>query len=147
MKLQERIQKAMVDAMKAKQEVKVSTIRMIRSAIKYAEIEKKKTLEDKEILLVLQKLVKQRNDSIEQFEKAKRNDLVEKEKEELKIIEEFLPPALSKEELIKIIDQMAQEISASSIRDMGKLMKSVMSKVEGRADGRLVSELVKEKLS
>jgi len=147
MGLQEHIQKAMVEAMKSKETLRVSTLRLIRAAIKNVEIEKKKTLKDAEIIPVLQKMTKQRFDSIEQFEKASRQDLADKEKKELEILKEFLPPALSKEELQTLIDEVAKEISATSMQDMGKLMKAVMAKAQGCADGRMVSELVKGKLS
>ena len=147
MALQEKIQKSLVTAMKAKEELRVSTLRLVRAAIKNAEIEKKKPLEDEEIFAVLRKLAKQRNDSIDQFDKAGRKDLSDKERAELKILNEFLPQTLSKEELQKLIAEVAQEISASTMKDMGKLMKAVMAKAGGRADGRLVSELVKNKLS
>lgn len=145
--LQQKIKDDMVAAMKAKDSLRLSTIRMIRSALKNTEIDKGSELTDKDIFSVLQKMVKQRHDSISQFEKADRRELVEKEKTELEIIQAYLPPALSEDEILRVIEETAKEVGAQGMQDMGKVMKAVGAKFQGRADGKLVSDLVKKKLS
>jgi len=132
--------------MKAKDTAKVSTLRLLISEIKNKEIDKRGELTDDEILAVIQKAVKQRKESIEQYEKAGRSDLVEKEKKELEILEAYLPQPLSEEELEAIIDEAIKEAQATSVKDMGKVMKIVMPKVRGRADGKIVNQKVREKL-
>ena len=152
MSILQRIQTAMVEAMKAKDEVRLSSIRMVKAALKNLEIEKRPAggapaLTDADAVSVLNKIKKQMLDSIDQFGKGGRADLVAKEKEQLKVIDEFLPSTLSEKELQGLIDQAAGEVGAKAMSDMGKLMKAVLAKAEGRADGRLLSELVKKKLS
>ncbi|BAT71708.1 conserved hypothetical protein [Thermosulfidibacter takaii ABI70S6] len=146
MGLKEKIMADMKEAMKAKNTVKVSTLRLLISEIKNKEIDKRGELTEDEILAVIQKAVKQRRESIEQYKNAGREDLVEKEQKELEILESYLPKPLSKEEIEAIIDEAIKETGAASMRDMGKVMKVVMPKVRGRADGKLVNELVKAKL-
>lgn len=147
MGLEERLNEEMKLAMKSNDKLRLSTIRMIRSAIKNREIELRKKLDDDEIYRVIQGMVRKGEESIEQFQAGGRLDLVEKEKKEIEILISFLPEQLSKEELIKIIDETIKETQSSSIKDLGKVMKSVMSKLGGKADGRLVNQLVKERLS
>ena len=146
MGLKEKIMQDMKEAMKAKDTAKVSTLRLLISEIKNKEIDKRGELTDDEILAVIQKAVKQRKESIEQYEKAGRNDLVEKEKKELEILEAYLPQPLSEGELEAIIDEAIKEAQATSVKDMGKVMKIVMPKVRGRADGKIVNQKVREKL-
>jgi uncharacterized protein len=147
MNLEERLVEEMKQAMKSNEKLKLSTIRMIRSALKNKEIELRKKLEDEEIVKVIQVMVRKGEESVEQFHTGGRMDLVEKEKSEIEIMKSFLPQPLSQEEILKIIDQSIQETQASSLKDLGKVMKSVMPKMGGKADGKLINQLVKEKLS
>jgi uncharacterized protein YqeY len=121
---------------------------MMKTAIKNKEIEKMKPLDDGEAVAVLNTLVKQRKDSIDQFRKGGREELAQKEEAEIKIIEEYLPAAASEDDLRKAIEEAIQETGASSIKDMGKVMKATLGRLAGKsADGSRVSQLVKEKLS
>jgi len=147
MSLEERLVEEMKQAMKSNEKLKLSTIRMVRSALKNKEIELRKKLEDEDIVKVIQAMVRKGEESVEQFQKGGRMDLVEKEKSEIEIMKSFLPQPLSQEEILKIIDQSIQETQASSLKDLGKVMKSVMPKMGGKADGKLINQLVKEKLS
>lgn len=147
MGLEERLNEEMKLAMKSNDKIRLSTIRMIRSAIKNREIELRKKLDDEEIYRVIQGMVRKGEESLEQFQAGGRTDLVEKERKEIEILKSFLPEQVSKEELIRIIDETIKETQSSSIKDLGKVMKSVMSKLGGKADGRLVNQLVKERLS
>ena len=147
MGLKERLKADMKEAMKAKDKIKLSTIRMINSLIKNAEIEKRGELTDEEIIQLLMKYAKQRKESIEMYEKGGRQDLVEKEKAELAVVESYLPKQMSEEEIREIVKETIEEVGASSIKDMGKVMKAVMPKVKGRADGSVVNRIVKELLS
>ena len=146
MSLKKKIMEDMKEAMKAKDMLKVSVLRLLNSEIKNKEIDKKGELSDDEILAVIQKAVKQRKESIEQYEKAGRSDLAEKEKKELEILESYLPKPLSEEELNALIDEVIKEVGATSVKDMGKVMQAIMPKVRGRADGKLVNQLVRSKL-
>jgi uncharacterized protein YqeY len=147
MSLEEKLVEEMKQAMKANDKLRLSTIRMIRSSLKNKEIELRKKLENEDILKVIQVMVRKGEESIEQFQAGGRTDLVEKEKKEIEILKSFLPQPLSQEEILKIIDQSIQEAQASSLKDMGKVMKLVMPKIGGKADGKLINQLVKEKLS
>ena len=147
MNLKEKINSEMISAAKARDKIRLSTIRMIKAALHNKEIDLKRELNDEELLQVLSSIVKQRKDSIEQFGKAGRVDLVEKEEEELKVVQEFMPEQLSEEEVETEIEKVIEEVGAVSIKEMGKVMKVVMSKLTGRADGKIVSEKVKAKLS
>lgn len=130
-------------ALKEGNSIKLSTLRMLISAIKMFEIDKKvKAAEDGDILQILQKQVKQRKESIDQFTKGNRPDLAEKEAKELKILESYLPKQLNEEELMSIIKEAMAETGAATKSDMGKVMKAVTEKTRGRADGRTVSQLV-----
>lgn len=136
-------------AMLAKNSEKTSTLRMVISALGYYEIEKggagyEATEED--IATILQKQAKQRRDSIEQFKAGGRDELAEKETEELKLIESYLPQQMNEEEVKKLVDEAVAQTGASSPTDMGKVMGALMPKVKGKADGSLVSKLVKAKL-
>ncbi|WP_457568151.1 GatB/YqeY domain-containing protein [Desulfurobacterium sp.] len=147
MGLKERLVKDMKEAMKARDKVKLSTIRMINSLIKNAEIDKRGELTDEEILSLLQKYAKQRRESIELYEKGGRKDLVEKERAELAIVESYLPEQMDEDEIRKVVEEAITETGASSLKDMGKVMKVVMPKVKGKADGSLVNRIVRELLS
>ncbi|MFH1359938.1 MAG: GatB/YqeY domain-containing protein [Candidatus Omnitrophota bacterium] len=146
--LEEKITADYKQAMKDKDTLRSSTLSFLRAQLKNVLIEKKKDkLDDSECLPVLKKLVKQRQEGIEQFEKGGRQDLVEKEKNEMAILKSYLPPEMPKEELKKIVEEAIQEAGATSIKDMGKVMKIVTSKTAGRADGKTVSDLVKQILT
>ncbi len=147
MSLEERLIEEMKQAMKSNDKLRLSTIRMVRSALKNKEIELRKKLEDEDILKVIQVMVRKGEESIEQFQAGGRVDLVEKERSEIEILKSFLPQPLSQEEILKIIDQSIQETQASSPKDIGRVMKSVIPKIGGKADGKLVNQLVKERLS
>ena len=147
MSLEERLLEAMKDAMKSNDKLRLSAIRMMRSAVKNKEIEVRRTLSDEDVIRVIQGMVRKGEESLEQFEKGGRADLVEKEKKEIEILKSFLPQALGQEEILKIIDECIQETQASSLKDLGKVMKSIMPKLGGKADGKLINQLVKEKLS
>lgn len=147
MSLEERILEAMKEAMKSNDRARLSTIRMIRSSLKNREIELRKKLEDEEIIRVIQGMIRKSEEAIEQFHAGGRTDLVEKERKEIEILKSFLPQPLGQEELIRMIDETIQELKATSLKDLGKVMKSIMPKIGGRADGKLVNQLVKERLS
>jgi len=147
MSLEEKLVDEMKQAMKSSNKLRLSTIRMIRSAIKNKEIEQRKKLDDEGIFRVIQGMVRKSEESIEQFKAGGRMDLVEKEQKEVETMKSFLPQPLSREEILRIIDQSIEETQASSLKDLGKVMKSVMPRLEGKADGKLINQLVKEKLS
>jgi uncharacterized protein YqeY len=147
MNLEERLVEEMKQAMKSNDKLRLSTIRMIRSSLKNKEIELRKKLEDEDILKVIQVMVRKGEESVEQFQTGGRTDLVEKETKEIEILKSFLPQPLSQQEILKIVDETIQETQASSLKDIGKVMKSVMPKIGGKADGKLINQLVKERLS
>ena len=137
---------ALKEAMKSRDEVRVSAIRMMKASLKNKEIEKMGNLSDEDVLQVLSTLAKQRRESIEQFSAAGRMDLAEKESRELEIITAYLPKQLSPEELDDVIRSAISESGAKSPGDMGKLMKVLMPKVKGAADGKIVNQRVRELL-
>jgi len=145
--LEERLVDEMKQAMKTNDKLRLSTIRMIRTAVKNKEIEQRKNLDDDSIVRVIQGMVRKGEESIEQFKLGGRMDLVEKETKEIEILKSYLPKPLSQEEILKIIDQTIEETKASSLKDLGKVMKSVMPKLGGRAEGAVINQLVKERLS
>jgi len=145
--IKQRIQDDMKTAMRAKEKERLATIRLILAAIKQKEVDERIELDDTQMLAILDKMAKQRRDSIEQFEKAERQDLADQEKAELVIIQAYLPQALTEAELIEIIDAAIQESGAASAKDMGKVMGLVKPKVQGRADMKAVSGLVKQRLN
>jgi len=147
MSLEERLVDEMKQAMRSNDKLRLSTIRMIRSALKNKEIELRKKLDDEEVIKVIQGMVRKGEESLEAFQLGGRTDLVEKERKEIEILKSFLPQALSQEEIFKIIDQSIEETQASSLKDLGNVMKSVMPKLQGKADGKLVNQWVREKLS
>ena len=147
MTLEERLVEEMKEAMKANDKLRLSTIRMIRSSVKNKEIELRKPLDDEAVQKVIQGMVRKGEESLEQFKLGGRMDLVEKESQEIEILKSYLPQALTQEEMIKIVDETIQEVQATSLKDLGKVMKSVMPKLQGKADGKLINHLVKERLS
>ena len=147
MLLRDKVNADIATAMKAKEAPRLSALRMLKAAIMNKGIEKSHDLDDAEVLQVVSTLVKQRRDSIEQFSKAGRSDLVEKETAEISILEEYLPPAASAADIDAAIAEAIAETNATSARDMGKVMKAVMPKLAGKnADGRAVNEAVRRKL-
>lgn len=133
--------------LKEKNTVALNSVRSVITEIKNQEVEKGKELSDEEIMKLIKKQVKMREDSIEQFEKAGRIDLVDKEKKELELLKEYLPEELSEEELNKIVEETIKEVEAFSKKDFGKVMKAVMQKVQGRADGKKINETVSKFLN
>jgi uncharacterized protein YqeY len=147
MSFKEKVDQEMIQALKTKDKIRLSALRMLKSGLHNREIDLKRELGDSEFLQLLASMVKQRKESIDQFEKGGRTDLVEKEKAELKVIEEFLPSQLSETELDAAIAEAIREVGATGIRDMGKVMKVLMPQVTGRADGKMVGDKVKARLS
>jgi uncharacterized protein YqeY len=146
--LEEKILNDYKEAMKKKDTVKSSTLSFLRAEIINVAIEKrKKALDDFEVVSVIKKQIKQHQDSVEQFQKGERLDLADKETKELEILKSYLPPQLSSDEIKKIIEEAVTTVGAKGPADMGKVMKEVMPKVGQSADGKLVSELLKERLS
>lgn len=145
--LYQKVEQELVLAMKEKNELKVSTLRMLIAALKNKKIELQKELTDTDVIAVIQKLVKQRKDSIESYTEGGREELAQKEAEEIEFLKKYLPEEMSKEELDAIIDDVISEVGAKSMADMGKVMGAVMQKVSGRADGNVVKERVQSKLS
>jgi hypothetical protein len=144
MNLNERLNEDMKQAMKDKDKFRLSVIRMMRASIKNVEIDEKRTLSDEEVINILQREVKQRKDSLQEFVKAGRDDLAADVQAEIAIISEYLPQQLSEEEIKAVVQQTIQEVGASSKADMGKVMGALMPKVKGRADGRLVNQIVQQ---
>lgn len=144
--LKERLTEDMKSAMKSKEKERLSVIRMTRAAIKNVEIDKRKDLDDQEVLQVLSKEVKQRRDSIQEYEKAGKEDTVKQLEREIAILQEYLPEQLSQEELEEITDEIIAEVGASTMADMGKVMGAIMPKIRGRADGSQINKIVKERL-
>ena len=148
MSLKERIISDMTAAMKSRDAARTSTLRMVKAAVMNREIEKGGELTDEEMKGALQSLVKQRRDSVEQYEKGGRPELADKERAEIEVIEAYLPQAASREEIEQAVASAIEETGAASIRDMGKVMKAAQARLAERsADGRVVSEIVKAKLN
>ena len=147
MSLLDEVNKHLAVAMKAKDPPRLSTLRMVKTALKNREIEKMAPLDDGESIKVLQSLVKQRRDSIEQYLKGGRPELADKEAAEIKVIEEYLPAAMDESTLARIVDETISEIGAASPSDLGRAMKAVMAKLAGEpVDGKVVNGLVRAKL-
>jgi len=147
MTIQERLTQNMKTALKSNDKVQLETIRLLRSQLQNAGISKGKELTEEEVIEVMIKEVKKRKESIKMFEDGGRQDLVDRETQELEILSSYLPKALDEKELEEIVNQAIKEVSAESSKDMGKVMAVVMPKIKGRADGKQVQELVKTKLS
>src|ERR1044072_6004111 len=147
MLLRDKVNAEIAAAMKSKDSARLSALRMLKAAIMNKGIEKSHDLDDGEVLQVVSSLVKQRRDSIEQFSKAGRHDLVDKETGEIRILEESLPPAASAADIDAAIAEAIAETGVTSVKDMGKVMKAVMPRLAGKnADGRAVNEAVRRKL-
>lgn len=148
MSMKEQILNDIKTAMKARDLETVSALRMVSSAIKNKEIEvRPNELTDQDVTSVLKKLSKQRKDSIEQFQKAGRDDLAQKEQKELSVLEKYLPEQMSEEQISEVVVAAINEVGAASMKDMGKVMQAVTAKTQGSADNKLVSQIVKAKLS
>jgi len=147
MSIKNQIDEALKEAIRNQNEVAKNALRGLLTAIKNKEKDLKRAPDDAEILQIISSQIKQRKESIEQFKSGGREDLAEKEAHEIAVLEKFLPKQLSQEELEAIIAECIQETGATTVKDMGKVMKAVMPKVAGRADGKLVNELVRAKLS
>jgi len=147
MSLKARIETDMKLALKASEKVRLSTIRMLRSAIKNKEIEIGHELSDDEVVRVIQSMGKQRHDSIEAFEKGARLDLAAREREELQILESYLPPPVSAEDIERIVREVVSEIGAKSVKEMGLVMKEALKRLGGAADGKQVNEVVRRVLA
>jgi uncharacterized protein len=148
MSISEQVQKDMVDAMKARDERRLSTLRMMKTALKNKEIDKRAPLDDKESLQILSTLIKQRKDSIEQFTKGGRQDLADKEAAEITLIETYMPKALGEEEIAAAVRTTIAEMGSPTMKDMGTVMKNVMAKFAGaRVDGKIVSDAVKKEIA
>ena len=148
MSLKEKILEDIKNAMKNKEADRLSAVRFLQAAIKNKEIElRPHAISDQDILGVIKKMAKQRKDSISEFEKANRNDLVEKEKFELGILEEYLPKQMSADELAKVVADVIQSLGAKDMKQMGAVVKEVQARTAGTADGKTISDLVKSKLT
>lgn len=147
MSLKERLQEDWKNAMKSKEKFRASTISMAKAAILQVEKTDNRTLEDEEIIGILSREVKQRKDALVEFEKGNRQDLVEEAKSEIEILLEYLPKQLTEDEIVEIVQQIILDTGASSAKDMGKVMSAAMAKLKGRADGKLISSIVKRKLN
>lgn len=148
MSLIEKVQQDLTAAMKEKDELRLSVLRMVKSALKNKEIEKMHPLENLEALQVLQTLVKQRHESVEQFTKGGRDDLAQKEAQEIKIIESYLPPAPNDAEVSRAVEDAITETGADSLKQMGAVVKAARAKLEGKTvDGKVLSDKVRQRLS
>ena len=142
-----KLNEEMVTAAKSKDKIRLSAIRMLKTALHNKEINLMRPLNESEVLQVLSSMIKQRKDSIEQFAKGGRTDLVEKEEAELKVVQEFMPAQMSEGEVDSLIKKAIEEAGAVSVKEMGKVMKILMPKLTGTADGKMVGEKVKAFLS
>ena len=148
MRLRDKISEDLIAAMKSKEAARLSVLRMMKAAVRNKEIDSRQELEDAQVLQVLMSLIKQRKDSVEQFAKGGRQDLADKESAEIKVIEAYLPAGVTDEEIASTISEVIAETGATSVKDMGKVMKACMARFSGRpVDGSKVSELVKAKLT
>ena len=141
------IKESMKEAMRAKEKVRLSTIRMLLAQVKQVEVDERKELNDADVLAILDKMIKQRRDSISQFESAGRQELADNEKAEIEALQEFMPQALTDDEIAQMIEAAIAESGAESMRDMGKVMGVLKPQMQGRADMGAVSGLVKAKLN
>lgn len=150
MNISEQVQKDMVEAMRRREELRLSTLRMVKSALKNKEIDKRAPLDEKEAQQVLSTLIKQRRDSIEQFQKGGRQELADKEAAEITIIEAYLPKALGEEDIVAVVKATIAEMGSPTMKDMGTVMKNVMAKLQAsgaRVEGKTVSDMVKKNLA
>ena len=148
MSLMERVQKDMVAAMRSKEELRLSTLRMMKAALQNKRIDKRADLDEKEELQVLTTMIKQRKDSIEQFDKGGRPELAKQEAQEITIIEAYMPQALGEDEIAATVQSVIAEMGSPTMKDMGAVMKNVMARFGGaRVDGKIVSDMVKKQLA
>ncbi len=147
MNLSERLNEDMKQLMKSGDKFALGVVRMLRSSVKNAEIDQRKTLSDEEVLDILSREVKQRKDALQEFEKAGRDDLADQNKAEIEVIQRYMPQPLTEEELEAIVRETVSETGASSKGDMGKVMSALMPKVKGRADGKALNQIVQRLLS
>lgn len=143
----EKFNKDIIEAMKSKDQVRLTVLRMVKGAMQLESINNKKEMNDELLIDCVSKQIKLRNDSITEFEKAGRVDLVDKNKEEIKVLQEYLPSQLSSEELELVLDDVFTIVNPTSPKDMGAIMKEITPRVKGRVDMKLVSEKIKERLS
>lgn len=146
MSIKEKIKADMVTAMKAREKERLECIRFLQAAIKKQEVDTRKDLDDAAVTSILMNLVKQRKDSIDQFRKGGREDLVAKEEAELKILQSYLPEQMSTDELKAVIEAAIKETGATGMKEMGLVIKATMAKAAGKAEGSVVSDLVKKRL-
>lgn len=144
--LTERLDQAFREALKTKQQTVLSTLRMLKTAIRHKEVEVKHPLNDTEVLQVINSQAKQRRDAMAEYQKAGRQDLAQKEEEELNILLSFLPAQLTPEELEKELARIISQVGAQSPKDLGRVMKAAMAELAGRADGKVVQEIVRRRL-
>ena len=147
MALKERLDQDMKQAMREKAQLRLDTIRMLKSSIKYREIELGKPLDDPGVHIVIAGEIKRRRDAIEQFRAGNRQDLADKEQKEIEVLQAYLPQQLTQDELRAKVDEAVRKLGAQGMKDMGAVMKALMPEVQGRADGKVVSDLVKARLS
>ena len=147
MNLVETLDKEIIEAMKAKDSVRLATLRGVKGAMKLQSIDHKKEINDELLIDVVSKEIKTRNESIKEFEKGGRQDLIDKTETEIKILSKYLPEQLSEEEIVNIINQVFEEVKPSGIKDMGKVMGIVTPKVKGKADMSVVSALIRNRLN
>lgn len=147
MSLEERLKDEMRSALKSREKLRLSVIRMALAAVKNKEIEEREKLDDGAIVRVINGLVKKGEESLFHFQQANRRDLIEKQEKELEILRSFLPQQLSQDEILTLVDEAIKETNALDMKDLGKVMKSLMPKTAGRADGKVVHQMVREKLS
>ncbi len=144
--MKERLQKDMISAMKEHDKTKLDAIKLLKAAIQMEEINNKTQLTDEKIMEIIVKQIKMRKDAIEDFKKAKRDDLIKKYNEEIDVLNKYLPEQLTKEEIEKIIDEAFDNIKPTSKNDMGKIMKEISPKLKARANMKMVSEIIQDKL-
>ena len=144
--LQKQVEEDFITALKSKDEAKTSTLRLLKNTIKNKEIETQKELNEQQIIQVLQKEINQRKESINEFKKGNRTDLIQKEEAELEVLNKYLPKQMDEKELEEIIKNEIKEQNATSIKDIGKVMQTVMPKVAGRADNQKIAQIVQKYL-
>ncbi|NLJ78495.1 MAG: GatB/YqeY domain-containing protein [Tissierellia bacterium] len=146
MSLKDRLMEDLKDSMKNKDTIKKNTITMVRAAIKQREVDERIELGDEDILDIISKQVKERNNAIEEFKKGDRQDLVDSTHEEIEILMSYLPEQLTEDEIGELVQETIEEVNAESMKDMGAVMQAIMPKVKGRADGKMVNQIVRQKL-
>ena len=147
MNLLERLESDMIKAAKARDSERLGVIRFVRSQTKNRQIELRRELKDEDVVEVLSRIAKQHRESIEQFQEGGRDELVEHERRQLSVIEEYLPAQLGEQELLEILSEVIEETGAAGPRDIGMVMKTIMPRVKGRADGKIVKALVQSRLT